>query len=410
MDYICGDLLSFIRKRGKVSEQIAKVIFKQVIEGLKYIHNKKIVHRDIKLDNILIDLDSTVKICDFGVSKKVSMNTIMYDHCGTPAYIAPEVFNKKGYDGYSCDIWSAGVTLFYMLTGNQPFKGTNIQSLNSSIMSGNYDKLDSVSLEVRDLIDGMLQVDPKKRLNVKHILAHPWLVSVNLKNRSQFNLFTIAEKVLLGKHNVDYLNSNKEDIIENFTYKNLDTRIEEENLNDNSKSIIFAPFNTGVDSKDSFLCSDIRIVRNISRYCGKVKQLNIKYELNNNGDFDNGIIITQNQNTNKNEIHNHILTSSSYERDSFSKSISPNVELEDIRDCFISNNGIDQLLFSDRENDDDNHHHHHLSLSNAILNEIEILIGYKAMYLIDCLKKNEINYATATYYLIKKNDHQYKYK
>ena len=82
MEYICGDLLNLVRKRGKVPENLAKIIFKQIIEGLKYIHSKNIVHRDIKLDNILIDLKNTVKICDFGVSKIINQDTIMSEHCG----------------------------------------------------------------------------------------------------------------------------------------------------------------------------------------------------------------------------------------------------------------------------------------------------------------------------------------
>jgi len=95
MEYICGDLLNYIRKRSKLPEQISKIIFKQLMEGLNYIHKKNIVHRDIKLDNILIDLTNTIKICDFGVSKRIFPGDIMHEHCGTPAYIAPEIFQDN---------------------------------------------------------------------------------------------------------------------------------------------------------------------------------------------------------------------------------------------------------------------------------------------------------------------------
>ena len=88
MEYICaGDLLSYIKKRSKLTEPIAKFIFKQIILAIQYIHNHNIVHRDIKLDNILIDLDNKIKICDFGVSKRINHNEIMYEQCGTPTYI-----------------------------------------------------------------------------------------------------------------------------------------------------------------------------------------------------------------------------------------------------------------------------------------------------------------------------------
>ena len=97
MEYICGDLLNYIRKRTKLQEQITKIIFKQIIEELDYIHKNNIVHRDIKLDNILIDLTNTIKICDFGVSRRLLPGDVMHEHCGTPAYIAPEIFKDNVY-------------------------------------------------------------------------------------------------------------------------------------------------------------------------------------------------------------------------------------------------------------------------------------------------------------------------
>ena len=95
-----GDLLNYVRKRKKLDEAEAKVIFKQIIKGLGYIHKKRILHRDIKLDNILLDGKGRVKIADFGVSKHVKLNDVMHEQSGTPAYIAPEILKEKGYTGF----------------------------------------------------------------------------------------------------------------------------------------------------------------------------------------------------------------------------------------------------------------------------------------------------------------------
>jgi 5'-AMP-activated protein kinase catalytic alpha subunit len=110
-----GDLLNYVRKRKKLDEDSAKVIFKQIIEGLGYIHKKRILHRDIKLDNILLDGKGNVKIADFGVSKLVKPGDVMHEQSGTPAYIAPEILREEGYMGFKADIWSAGVVLYAML-------------------------------------------------------------------------------------------------------------------------------------------------------------------------------------------------------------------------------------------------------------------------------------------------------
>ena len=98
MEYIsCGDLLTFVRKRTKLSEKIAKFIFRQIIEALQYIHSKNVIHRDIKLDNILIDLNNTIKLCDFGFAKVINKDAKTYTKCGTPCYIAPEILLGLGH-------------------------------------------------------------------------------------------------------------------------------------------------------------------------------------------------------------------------------------------------------------------------------------------------------------------------
>ena len=124
-----GDLLTYVRRRRKLKEDVAKHMFKQIMEGLRYCHSKNILHRDIKLDNILLTSEGDIKICDFGVSKLVKNGEIMTEQCGTPAYIAPEVFENKGYEGYQSDVWSAGVVLYAMLYGTVPFKANNMTEL-----------------------------------------------------------------------------------------------------------------------------------------------------------------------------------------------------------------------------------------------------------------------------------------
>ena len=404
MEYICGDLLGFIRKRGKLSESVSKVIFKQLIEGLKYIHRKKIVHRDIKLDNILIDLTNTVKICDFGVSKKLNKGDIMYDHCGTPAYIAPEIFKNQGYEGYACDIWSAGVTLYYMLGGIQPFCAESIKDLEKIILDGKYEKLEDVSPEANDLIDGMLQLDPKKRLKEDEILNHPWIVNINLNHRSKLNLFTDAEKILLSKFNVDYLSSEKAELIENFTLKNLDTNKDSRDEG-NTKSLIFAPYNSYIESNDEeeeinkskkpknkkrrkifeedIIYQELKIRNDICKFGYRVQQANIQYELSNNKDFDNGVIKTQKEEEFKNQ----------------------NEKIEKLDEERILSARLSGLNSPKvRSANDSFEETEKIPIKKDLLKYIEQNVGYDKKYILNCLKKNKINYATATYFLLSKED------
>jgi len=136
-----GDLFSYIKKRRRLKEDNARFFFRQIVEGLAYIHNAKlVVHRDIKLENILLDATGQVKICDFGVSRQLkSEKQVMHEQCGTPAYIAPEILKDKGYSGFKVDMWSAGVCLYAMLIGSVPFKAQTMQALQELILKGSYD-------------------------------------------------------------------------------------------------------------------------------------------------------------------------------------------------------------------------------------------------------------------------------
>ena len=371
MEYVCGDLLSFMRKRSKISEPTAKIIFKQIVKGLQYIHKKKIVHRDIKLDNILIDLTNTIKICDFGVSRILEPGDVMYEHCGTPAYIAPEIFRNEGYEGYSCDVWSAGVTLYYMLAGSQPFKGGKIEEVKESILKGVYDPVEDISSEASDLIEKMLNLDPNKRITVDEILKHPWLKKVDVKNRQNLKIFTNAEKGLLSKYDVNYLSSPKEELIEIFTISNLETKDQEEQKGA-TKSDILAPYNSYSKIPDEDVYDELKIENDICKFNFKAQLSNIKYELSNNLEFDNGIIKT---------MYN------SAERE---KRENKNKNITDMTQSLnLSLDSVETFT---------------CGLCDDVIKDIEELIGYDKKYLVQCLRKNEINYATATYYLMLKEE------
>ena len=105
------------------------------------------------------------------------------------------------------------------------------------------------------------------------------------------NLFTVAEKMMLSKSNVDYKNGNKDELIENFTIKNIDTKQDSDNQNINTKSLILAPFNTSLRKEQKHLFNDVRIENEVLRYCRIAKEANRNYEMNNNGEIDNGILI-----------------------------------------------------------------------------------------------------------------------
>lgn len=159
---------------------MGKYVFKQIVLGLQYIHSKNIIHRDLKLENILIDNLGTVKICDFGVSKHLhNEDSKASECCGTPAYMAPEVIiagqsndkkkkkkvkEAKPY-GKECDIWSLGVVLYTMLYGQLPFRGVSTREIKDRVLAGKFALKNPVSKAGQDLLEQMMQMEPEDRLN-----------------------------------------------------------------------------------------------------------------------------------------------------------------------------------------------------------------------------------------------------
>ncbi|KAK4584113.1 hypothetical protein RGQ29_022022 [Quercus rubra] len=185
MEYAAGgELFEKICNAGRFTEDEARYFFQQLISGVSYCHSMQICHRDLKLENTLLDGSSAprLKICDFGYSKSSVLHSQPKSTVGTPAYIAPEVLSKKEYDGKIADVWSCGVTLYVMLVGAYPFEDPedpkNFRKTLQRILSVHYSIPDYVriSLECKHLLSRIFVANPEKRITIPEIKKHPWLL------------------------------------------------------------------------------------------------------------------------------------------------------------------------------------------------------------------------------------------
>ena len=156
------------------SNDVAKII-KEIICAVYYLHNMDppIIHRDIKPENVLIDKNGVAKLTDFGWSNYVDSNEIRRTYCGTPVYLAPEMIKEIGHDEH-LDIWCIGVLLFELLTGNVPFKGKDIDSLNNNILQLKIVWPKDISNTAKNLILKILKRDPGDRISLVDMLKHPF--------------------------------------------------------------------------------------------------------------------------------------------------------------------------------------------------------------------------------------------
>eukprot|EP00826_Nyctotherus_ovalis_P025405 TRINITY_DN1969_c0_g1_i12.p1 TRINITY_DN1969_c0_g1~~TRINITY_DN1969_c0_g1_i12.p1 ORF type:complete len:414 (-),score=62.89 TRINITY_DN1969_c0_g1_i12:221-1354(-) len=177
-EYIEGGSLSdYIRRTPgkKLAEKETRRLFRQIVSAVQYCHSKSVVHRDLKLENILLDRNGNVKVIDFGFSVVVNTVCKLNLFCGTALYLAPEIVNRKSYWGPPVDIWSLGVILYTMLSGRFPFKGNTESELYKSIARGVYINPKGVSQEAAALISSLLNADPAKRPSCSDILKDPFL-------------------------------------------------------------------------------------------------------------------------------------------------------------------------------------------------------------------------------------------
>jgi len=159
----------------KLTEKEARRVFYQIVSAVQYCHSKDVVHRDLKLENILLDNDKNVKVIDFGFSVVANNVCKLNLFCGTALYVAPEIVNRKSYWGPPVDIWSLGIILYVMLSGRFPFRGSNESELYKSIAKGVYITPKGVSEGATKLLASLLDLNPDKRPTCEEILKDPFM-------------------------------------------------------------------------------------------------------------------------------------------------------------------------------------------------------------------------------------------
>ena len=174
---LCGSLTlnvfcrQFADKR--LNEEQAYALFSQIMKGVKYMHEHNVAHRDLKLTNILIDEEYAVKIIDFGFACEANDLHRMY--CGTPSYMAPEIVEKKHYLPKPTDVWSVGVVLYKLLSGEYAFGAEDHPELKKNIVNVRVEFPPYFSTKVKSLLLGCFEYDPEKRLTVEAVFEHPWM-------------------------------------------------------------------------------------------------------------------------------------------------------------------------------------------------------------------------------------------
>ncbi|KAM1088509.1 CBL-interacting serine/threonine-protein kinase 5-like [Malus sylvestris] len=177
MEYVKGGELFGKVAKGKLKEDQARKYFQQLISAVDFCHSRGVSHRDLKPENLLIDENEDLKISDFGLSslpEQLRNDGLLHTQCGTPAYVAPEVLRKKGYDGSKADLWSCGVVLFVLLAGFLPFQDENLMKMYRKIFKAEFECPPWISTEAKRLISKLLVSDPEKRITIPAIMRVPW--------------------------------------------------------------------------------------------------------------------------------------------------------------------------------------------------------------------------------------------
>lgn len=191
------DLHRYLRKHGRVDEQQARSFFLQMVDAIDYLHAHSIVHRDLKIENVIVENGGNIKICDFGLSTFYDSSSFLEEYCGTPQCAPPEIINGIPYVGPEVDIWCLGIILYAMVHGRLPFEDESTKSLNRSIFQAKMGMDESLSCELRDLLRKLIEPKRTMRIGMGEIMRHPW-VNVTRKEHRRRVIFMdsmITEKI-----------------------------------------------------------------------------------------------------------------------------------------------------------------------------------------------------------------------
>ncbi|EGD78803.1 CAMK/CAMKL protein kinase [Salpingoeca rosetta] len=172
-----GELFDYIVAQGRIrDEMVARKLFRQIVSAVAHSHQEGFAHRDLKPENMLFDEKKVLKLIDFGL---VSMphTEQCKTSCGSANYAAPEVIRGESYSGPAADMWSLGIVAYAMLCGCLPFDDPDLRVLGSLIRKGEYAEPSHLSPSARDMIRGLLSLDPARRMTMDQLLAHPWMVA-----------------------------------------------------------------------------------------------------------------------------------------------------------------------------------------------------------------------------------------
>ncbi|KAL2899946.1 CBL-interacting serine/threonine-protein kinase 11 [Bienertia sinuspersici] len=202
MDFAKGGELFAKVSKGRFSEDLSRRYFHQLISAIGYCHSRGVYHRDLKPENLLLDENWNLKISDFGLSAvkdQTKSDGLLHTMCGTPAYVAPEILAKKGYDGAKVDIWSCGIILFVLSAGYLPFNDTNLMNLYRKIYRGDFRCPKFMSPELKNLLGRLLDTNPDTRITIQEIMMILGLKKVMRSMSCRILILMMMKKMIMER-------------------------------------------------------------------------------------------------------------------------------------------------------------------------------------------------------------------